>query len=134
MGKKIISIGQCASFSKTITEYDVYGFAGITGDFNPIHINEEAALSSFAGSRIAHGMLVSGLISATLGTKLPGDGTIYLEQNLKFLHPVYIGDTCTAVVTVTDIINSEKGIYKLDTIIHNQEYKEVITGYAVVKY
>ena len=132
--KKILVVGQEASFSKTITEHDVCEFAGITGDFNSIHIDEEKAKKSFAGTRIAHGLLVGGLISATIGTKLPGEGAVYLEQDLKFVRPTCIGDTCTATVTIVEIINTEKGIYKLDTVIKNQNNEEVIKGYAVVKY
>lgn len=123
-----------ASFSKTITEHDVYGFAGISGDFNSAHINQIEAEKGPFGKRIAHGMLVGSLISTVLGTKLPGNGTIYLEQNLKFKRPVYIGDTVTATVTVSEIINKEKGIIKLDTIVCNQEGEIVVDGYAVVMY
>ena len=131
---KQLEIGQTASFSKTITEYDVYSFAGITGDFNPIHINEEVAKKSFSGKRIAHGMLTGSLISTVLGTKLPGEGTIYLEQDLKFKKPVFLGDTCTAQVMVAEIINQDKGIYRLDTQIINQNSEIVSEGFAVIKY
>lgn len=131
---KQIEIGDSASFSKTITEYDVYGFAGISGDFNPVHINKEYAKNSAFNGQIAHGMLVGSLISTVLGTKLPGEGTVYLEQDVKFLKPVYIGDTCTAVVEVTEIINREKGIYRLNTQIHNQSDLSVCDGYAIVKH
>lgn len=131
--KKKLIVGQNASFSKTITEHDVSGFAGIIGDFNPIHIDEEKAKKSFAGTRIAHGLLVGGLISTVIGTKLPGEGTVYLEQNLRFVSPTHIGDTCTATVTIVEVMNAEKGIYKLNTVITNQNNEEVIKGYAVVK-
>ena len=77
MGKQILEIGRTASFAKTITEYDIYTFAGVTGDFNSVHINEEEAKKSAFGRRIAHGMLTGGLISAVLGNKLPGEGTVY---------------------------------------------------------
>jgi 3-hydroxybutyryl-CoA dehydratase len=129
-----LEIGQSSSFSKTISESDVYGFAGIVGDFNPIHINAEAAKSSIFGQRVAHGMLVGSLISTVLGTKLPGEGTIYLEQQLNFRNPVYFGDTVTTIVTVNEIINPDKGIYKLDTKIVNQNDDITHEGYAVVKY
>ena len=129
-----LSIGQSASFSKTISESDVYGYAGIVGDFNDVHINEAAAKNSIFGERIAHGMLVGGLISTVLGTKLPGVGTIYLEQQLKFIKPVFFGDTVTAIVSVNEIVNMEKGIYKMDTNIYNQNNDTVVTGYAIVKY
>jgi 3-hydroxybutyryl-CoA dehydratase len=132
MGK--IKVGDTASFAKTITETDIYGFAGISGDFNSAHINQVAAENGPFGDRIAHGMLVGSLISTVLGTKLPGSGTIYLEQNLKFKKPVYIGDTATAIVTVSEIVNEEKGIIKLDTVVKNQKDDTVIEGYAVVMY
>ena len=129
---KRFKIGDSAFFSKTITESDIYGFAGITGDFNNAHINQIEAAKGPFGGRIAHGMLVGSLISTVLGTKLPGNGTIYLEQNLQFKKPVYIGDTATAIVTVNDIINDERGIIKLDTIVKNQNDEIVIDGYAIV--
>lgn len=88
-----LTVGASASMSKTISETDVYLFAGITGDFNPAHINEAAARETRFGGRIAHGMLSAGLISAVLAMKLPGPGTIYLGQELKFTKPVRIGDT-----------------------------------------
>lgn len=134
MKKPILEIGSRGSFTKTITEYDISAFAGITGDFNPVHVNEEVAKESSFGRRIAHGMLAGGLISTVLGTKMPGEGTVYLEQNLRFTAPVYIGDTCTASVEITEILNEEKGIYKLDTKVINQNGITVSDGYAVVKY
>ncbi len=134
MKKHILEIGSRGSFTKTITEYDISAFAGVTGDFNPVHINEEAAKKSPFGRRIAHGMLTGSFISTVLGMKMPGEGTIYLEQSLKFTAPVYIGDTCTASVEITDILNEEKGIYKLDTQVINQNGKVVSEGFAVVKY
>jgi len=84
---KQIKIGDNTSLSKTISETDVYLYAGSTGDFNPVHINKEAAASSIFKERIAHGMLTSGLISAVIGCRLPGEGTIYLSQSLKFTAP-----------------------------------------------
>ena len=80
-----LSVGQAASFSKTVTESDIYLFAGVTGDVNPAHINEAYASKTFFKGRIAHGMLSAGFISAVLGMQLPGPGTIYLEQHLRFL-------------------------------------------------
>lgn len=126
-------IGERASFSKTVSESDVYLFAGITGDFNPIHINSVAAGGSFAHSRIAHGALISGMISTVIGMKLPGEGTVYLEQNSRFLKPVYIGDTVTATVEVAEIINSAKRIVKLKTYVKNQKNECVVDGFAVIK-
>ncbi len=127
-----IKIGDNASFAKTITESDILGFAGITGDFNPIHIDAEYAKESMFKERIAHGMLVSGLISAVLGTQLPGPNSIYLGQNLKFTLPVKIGDTVTAVVTVTEK-RDDKRIITLQTTISNQRGEVVVDGSAVVK-
>ncbi|SEG16940.1 3-hydroxybutyryl-CoA dehydratase [Butyrivibrio sp. Su6] len=129
-----LEIGMKGSISKTISESDVYTFAGISGDFNPIHIDKIKAERSIFGKQIAHGILVSGLISNVIGTKLPGEGSIYLEQNLKFMNPVYIGDTCTAEVVIIEVIKEEKGIYKLDTYVRNQNDEIVISGYAIVKY
>ncbi len=126
------TIGMKDTFSKTISESDIYMFAGITGDMNPVHINKEAG-NGFGGERIAHGILVAGFISSVIGMKLPGPGTIYLEQNCKFVKPVKIGDTITAIVEVIEILNEEKKIIKLRTDVVNQENDLVITGWAVVK-
>ncbi|MBE5857775.1 MAG: MaoC family dehydratase [Lachnospiraceae bacterium] len=130
----MLTIGQSASFTKRITENDINAFAEISGDFNPIHVDEEAAKKSVFGRRIAHGMLSASFISAVLGMYLPGEGTIYLGQNLKFLKPVDIGDEITAKVTVTEIANADKGIYKLATQCFNQKEEMVIDGEATVKY
>ena len=98
-----LHVGQTASLAKTITEADILLFGAVSLDTNPIHFDEElAAQSSFAG-RIAHGMLSAGLISAVLGTRLPGPGTIYLSQSLRFRAPVRIGQTVTASVEITDL-------------------------------
>lgn len=129
-----MKIGDSASFAKTITEADISLYAGLTGDFNAAHINEEAAAGGFFGRRVAHGMLPAGLISAVLGTKLPGDGAVYVSQNLNFLKPVMAGDTVTAVCKVAEILNAGKGIYRLETKCLNQNGECVIDGEAVVKY
>ncbi len=126
-------IGKKEEVSKTITETDVYLFAGVSGDFNPVHVNRVEAEKSIFKKQIAHGILVSSLISNVIGMKLPGPGTIYMEQNLKFKKPVFIGDTVRAVVEVSEIINEEKNVLKLSTIVHNQNEEVVIDGYAVVK-
>lgn len=110
-----LKIGQSASTSKTVTEADVILFAGISTDFNPAHLDEEYAKTTQFGGRIAHGMLSAGFISAVLGTQLPGPGTIYLGQTLKFKAPVRIGDTVTATVTVKELI-VEKNRVILDTV------------------
>ena len=95
-----LSVGQTASFGKTITEADIVLFAAVTGDTNPMHLNADYAKGSIFGERIAHGMLAAGLITKVLGTQLPGPGTIYLSQSLKFRAPVRIGQTVTATVEV----------------------------------
>lgn len=110
-----MKLGDSASVTKTVTETDVYLFAGITGDLNPAHTNEVSASQTQFGGRIAHGILGAGFISAVLGMKLPGPGTIYLGQELKFTKPVYIGDTVTATCTVQELF-PEKNIVKLDTV------------------
>lgn len=132
-GKKIfeIQIGDYAEFEKTITEADVYLFAGMTGDFNPVHINSMEANKTIFKGRIVHGILTSGLISTVLGTMLPGIGTIYLSQNLKFLQPVYINDTIKASVEAKTILIA-KNIIIFKTICRNQHGQIVIEGEAVV--
>lgn len=126
-------IGQADRFSKTVSESDVYMFAGITGDMNPVHINKESAGNSVCGERIAHGILTAGFISTVIGMKMPGPGTIYLEQHCQFLKPVKIGDTITAIVEIIEILNEQKKIIKLRTEVENQKGELVITGWAVVK-
>lgn len=125
------AVGQTATIAKTISETDVYLFAGITGDLNPAHVNEEYAKETQFKKRIAHGILSSGLISAVLGTKLPGPGCIYLGQTLKFVAPVYIGDTVTANVEIKSINNAKRRA-TLSTICTNQDGQTVITGEATV--
>lgn len=126
-----LSVGQAAEFAKTITETDVVLFAGITGDLNPAHIDEVAAGHSRFGGRIAHGMLSAGLISAVLGTRLPGPGTIYLEQTLRFTRPVRIGDTVTARVEVAELIEKRRRV-RLATTCRNQAGETVLEGEALV--
>ncbi len=126
-----VQVGEKASFTKTITETDVILFAGSTGDMNPFHINEEYARQTRFGKRIAHGMLVTGLISAVMGMKLPGPGTIYLRQELDFRQPVYIGDTITAVAEVLHV-REDKPIVTLSTNCYNQNDVIVVEGKAVV--
>jgi 3-hydroxybutyryl-CoA dehydratase len=133
IGKTIdtLAVGDSAQFSKTITETDIYLFAGITGDFNPAHVDEEYSRKTYFGTRIAHGLLSAGFISAVLGNRLPGPGTIYLRQELTFLGAVKIGDTITARVEVMEI-DAAKGRVKLLTTCDNQEGKRVLTGEAFV--
>lgn len=125
------TVGQKATFSKTITEADIYAFAGITGDFNPLHVDAEYAARARFGERIAHGMLTAGLISTVLGMRLPGPGGIFLSQTLKFLKPVRIGDTVTAVAEVLGY-RPEKRILTLKTICQNQRGEAVVEGESVL--
>jgi len=127
----MLSLNQSETFRKTISESDVYLFAGITGDTNPAHIDEVYANSTRFGKRIAHGLLVSSFISTVLGTKLPGPGTIYISQSLNFKAPVYIGDTIEAKVTVKEIIKEKNRVILL-TEIYNQNQELVVTGEAMV--
>ena len=106
--------GMTASFGKTVTDADLVLFAGISGDTNPVHMDEEFAASTIFKGRIAHGMLIAGVISAVLGTRLPGPGAIYVSQSMKFLAPVRIGDTLKAAVTVRSI-DPERRRVTLDT-------------------
>lgn len=98
-----LELGMSAAVSRTVSEADILMFAGVSGDTNPVHLDQEFAASTMFGGRIAHGMLSAGLISAVFGTRLPGPGCIYLSQNLKFKAPVKIGDTVVARVTVKEL-------------------------------
>ena len=126
-----IHIGDKASLSKTISEHDVYTFAGVTGDFNPVHVNEEFAKQTMFKGRIAHGMLSAGLISAVLGTELPGINTIYMNQELKFLASVHYNDTLTAKVECLEK-NDEKHRLVFRTTVTNQDGTVVTDGQARV--
>ena len=126
-----MKLGDSASVSKTVTDTDVYLFAGITGDLNPAHVNQVEAEKGMFGQRIAHGMLSAGFVSAVLGMYLPGPGTIYLSQELKFTKPVFIGDTITATATVAEMV-PEKNRVKLETVCTNQRGETVLKGYAMV--
>lgn len=126
-------IGQEQSAQKKFTEEDVKLFAQISGDDNPLHTDYEYARKSRFGAPVVHGILVAGLISKVLGTQLPGQGSIYLEQQLSFLRPVFVGDTVMAVVRITDIIAEKKNIL-LETTVHNQSGECVVTGTAKIRY
>jgi len=125
------AIGQTAEVTKTITSHDVIQFAEVVGDHNPLHIDEEAAKESRFGARIAHGSLTAALVSSVLGTELPGPGTIFLEQQVRFTAPVYVGDTVTARAEVTDW-DEEKRRMRLKTVCENGEGETVLTGEALV--
>src|SRR3954451_6962859 len=105
-----IFVGQTAVYAKTVTEADVVLFAGISGDTNPVHLNDEFASTTQFKGRIAHGILTASFISTVLGTRLPGPGCIYLSQNLKFKAPVRIGDTVQAQVTGTDVVVEKRRV------------------------
>ncbi len=126
-----LHVGQSAEFTKTISESDVYLFAGITGDHNPMHVNDIYAKQSRFKGRICHGMLSSSLISTVIGTKLPGNGSIYVKQRLMFKAPVLFGDTITAKVEV-DEIDLEKNRVQLRTYCVNQDGIVVTDGCATV--
>jgi 3-hydroxybutyryl-CoA dehydratase len=125
-----LRVGMSATFSKTITEADIVMFAGVSGDINAMHINEEFAATTAFKGRIAHGMLSASVISAAVANRLPGPGTIYLNQQLNFLAPVRPGDTVHATVTVREV--GERGRAVLDTICTVKGVK-VIDGEATVK-
>ncbi|CAN2039423.1 (R)-specific enoyl-CoA hydratase [Candidatus Magnetomoraceae bacterium gMMP-15] len=133
IGKTIeeIKVGDFAEFAKTISESDIYTYAGVTGDLNPAHINQQYAEKTFFKGRIAHGMLLGGFISAAIAMKLPGYGAIYLKQELKFLAPARIGDTITAKIEVIEVI-TEKNIIKLRTTCANQDGTLVVDGEALI--
>ena len=133
IGKTVeeIQIGEKATFAKTISETDVYNFAGVTGDMNPVHVNQPYVENTFFKSRIAHGILSSSLITNVLGTKLPGPGTLYKRQEFKFLKPVYIGDTIEASVEIVDI-DKENNEVKVKTACINQKGDIVVEGFAWV--
>lgn len=108
---KDLRIGMNASYSQTITDYDIKSFAGTSGDRNPVHLDEEYAKNSRFGKRIAHGMISSNFFSALFATKLPGPGCVYVAQDLKFRKPVYIGDTVTATIEIIEIDCNKKRIF-----------------------
>ncbi len=133
LGKSIneMAIGDSAEFSKTVSETDIYLFAGIVGDFNPAHLNEAYARTTFFKTRIAHGMLSARFVSSVIGMQLPGPGSVYVSQELRFLAPVRIGDTVTAHVEVAEI-NAEKNRVRLSTWCVNQDGVKILEGDAVV--
>jgi 3-hydroxybutyryl-CoA dehydratase len=127
------AVGARATRVRTITDTDIVRFAEVSGDRNPVHLDEEYAARSPFGQRIAHGFLTGSMISALIGMDLPGPGSIYLGQTMKFLAPVRIGDTVTVSVEVIGV-REEKRILTLRTDATNQEGVLVLTGEAVVKY
>jgi 3-hydroxybutyryl-CoA dehydratase len=126
-----LKVGDSAEVSKTIADEDVRAFAELTGDRNPVHLDEEYAASTRFGRRIAHGMLGASLISAVLANELPGRGTVYLSQTLRFTAPVFLGDTITARVVVKGV-REDKPVVTLETFCTNQRGERVVEGEAVV--
>lgn len=127
-----IKIGDEAEISKAVTEEDIQKFSEVSLDTNPLHLDEEFAGKTIFKKRIAHGIIGASLISAVLGTKLPGVNTIYMSQTLNFLAPVYIGDEITARVKVVKKRDDKHMIF-FETVVVNQDGKKVITGEALVK-
>jgi 3-hydroxybutyryl-CoA dehydratase len=126
-----LNVGDSAETTKTIEQADIQAFADVTGDHNPIHVDEAFAQNTRFGRRIAHGMLTASLISSVLANKLPGEGSVYLGQTLQFVAPVFPGDEVTARVTVKEI-REGRPIVKLETICVNQRGETVIRGEATV--
>ena len=126
-----LTIGQSATFTKTVSETDIVMFAGITGDLNPLHVNQSWAEQSQFGGRIAHGILTAGFVSTVIGMHLPGPGAIYLKQSLTFVRPVRIGDTVTARAEVIELVPGRRRI-RLKTTVDNQRSERVVDGEAVV--
>ncbi len=126
-----LQVGDSAEVSRVITDEDIRAFAELTGDRNPVHLDEEYAAGTRFGRRIAHGMLGASLISALLANELPGSGTVYLSQSLRFVAPVYPGDTVTARVAVSRV-REDKPIVTLETVCRNQRGEVLIEGEAVV--
>lgn len=124
-------VGDSASITKSFSSEEVLKFAEVSADSNPIHLDEKTAAESIFGQRVVHGMLVGSLFSGLIGMELPGKGTIYLSQNLRFKAPVFIDQEVTATVEITDI-RDDKPIIKLRTSCLNAEGKTVIDGDAVV--
>ncbi|HYV09545.1 MAG TPA: MaoC family dehydratase [Pyrinomonadaceae bacterium] len=125
------SVGDSAEITRTIEQADIDAFAAVTGDHNPVHVDEEFAKTTRFRRRIAHGMLTASLISAVLANHLPGEGSVYLGQTLQFLAPVFPGDEITARVTVLEI-REDKPIVKLETVCVNQREEMVLRGEATV--
>ena len=126
-----VEVGAKITRTKTFTDADVRGFAQVSGDTNPIHLDDAYAAATRFGQRIVHGMLTTSLISAALANDLPGEGTVYLSQTLQFKAPVFVGETLTATLEVTKF-RAERRIATLSTICTNQDGKVVLEGEAVV--
>ncbi len=128
--RSTLAVGDVGSFTKQFTDRDVFQFADASGDFNPLHIDDEYARRSRFGRRVAHGILMAGIISAVLGGEIPGLGTIFVELHIRFLKPVFIGDTITATATVMEIINPKR--VRMFVACVNQQGEDAAIGNAVV--
>jgi 3-hydroxybutyryl-CoA dehydratase len=130
MGYAQLTVGQTAEYSRRISDREVMSFAEITGDFNSVHVDEAAAAKTRFGGRIAHGMLSAGLVSAAIANRLPGPGSIYLAQTLRFTAPVRLDDTITVLLTVTELLSKNR--VKLSTVCRNQNGETVLDGEATI--
>jgi 3-hydroxybutyryl-CoA dehydratase len=128
--RETLAVGDTGRFSKRLSEQDVFRFADISGDHNPLHIDAEYARRSVFEQRVVHGILTAGIISTVLGGEIPGVGTVFVELQVRFLKPVYFGDTVTATATVTEIINPKR--VRLLVACQNGEGQDVAIGNAVV--
>lgn len=126
-----LSVGQSAHMTRTVSDSDIVLFAAITGDGNPVHLDEHLASASRFGGRIAHGMLTAGFVSATMAMQLPGPGAIYLSQSLRFLRPVRIADAITTRVEIIELIADKRHV-RLLTTCRNQDDKLVLDGEALI--
>lgn len=123
-------IGQHAELARTVSLQDIEAFAAVTGDVNPVHLDEEVAARTRFGGRIAHGMLSAGFVSAVLGTQLPGPGVVYLSQSLRFVRPVRPGDVITARAEVLELLVTRRRV-RLATVCRNQLAEVVLDGEAL---
>lgn len=128
--RETLQVGDTGTFTKTVSEQDVFKFADVTGDFNPLHVDEEYARRSVFGHRIAHGILLAGIISTVLGGEIPGLGTVFVELQIKFIKPVCLNDTVTAYASVMEIINPKR--VRLLVACRNQHGEDVALGNAIV--
>ena len=125
-----LELNDTGSYTRTIAERDINAFADASGDYSPLHMDEAFARTTTFGQRVAHGILTAGIISTVLGSEIPGLGTIFLELHIRFLKPVYINDTITAMATVTEIINPQRVRMLVDCV--NQHGDDVALGNAIV--
>jgi len=125
-----LTVGDQGTYTKTITDRDVFAFADASGDYNPLHIDDDYARRSIFGKRVAHGILTAGIISTVLSSEIPGLGTIFVELHIRFLKPVFVGDVVTAAATVMEIINPKR--VRMLVACQNQHGDDVAIGNAVV--